>query len=274
MHTYEGAPDARQAGEIRPSRFRPRYRALSPEELALHDEIKGKAAELEALFDRARAFHFPALPAIAADPVTEGAHPLAELAIGFADPAAEYFADGMKALELAVMWTVKGLTAPLPEGMTPPGDVAGDKPPARPSSAGMAALLADVAAFHAACDVPALTAPAIPSYDRIELRARLIREEVRETLLAMEHAGNLPEIADGLADIIYVAIGTALEFGIPLHRVWAAVHAANMAKVDPATGRVRKRADGKVLKPEGWTPPDIAAAIAPEGMTSPAGSAA
>jgi predicted HAD superfamily Cof-like phosphohydrolase len=37
-----------------------------------------------------------------------------------------------------------------------------------------------------------------------------------------------------------------------------------MAKVDPATGKVIKRADGKVLKPEGWTPPDVAAALAVE----------
>jgi len=31
----------------------------------------------------------------------------------------------------------------------------------------------------------------------------------------------------------------------------------NFAKIDPATGRVNKREDGKVLKPEGWTPPEL-----------------
>lgn len=51
-HVYEGQPDARQSGDtnMKTSRFRPRYRALSPEEKALHDEIKTKAEELETLY--------------------------------------------------------------------------------------------------------------------------------------------------------------------------------------------------------------------------------
>ena len=47
-------PDGRQAGDITPSRFRPRYRALTDDEKALHDELKGKADELAALFDRVK----------------------------------------------------------------------------------------------------------------------------------------------------------------------------------------------------------------------------
>ena len=52
-HVYEGAPDARQSTSATEpvSRFRPRYRALTDAEKALHDQIKGKAAELEALFE-------------------------------------------------------------------------------------------------------------------------------------------------------------------------------------------------------------------------------
>lgn len=49
-HLYEGKPDARQAGDIKPFRFRPRYRAVTDEEVALHNEIKAKAEELENLF--------------------------------------------------------------------------------------------------------------------------------------------------------------------------------------------------------------------------------
>lgn len=51
-HTYEGEPDARQSGSVNEklSRFRPRYRALTDEEKALHDALKNKAAELESLF--------------------------------------------------------------------------------------------------------------------------------------------------------------------------------------------------------------------------------
>ena len=76
-------------------------------------------------------------------------------------------------------------------------------------------------------------------------------------------------LAEGEVGKCGVAVSSLADFevlfnGIPLDRVWAAVHRSNMAKVDPATGKVIKRADGKVLKPEGWTPPDIPAALAIE----------
>jgi hypothetical protein len=32
----------------------------------------------------------------------------------------------------------------------------------------------------------------------------------------------------------------------------------NLAKIDKETGKVRKREDGKVLKPVGWTAPELA----------------
>jgi predicted HAD superfamily Cof-like phosphohydrolase len=126
----------------------------------------------------------------------------------------------------------------------------------------MKSLLNDVAAFHIACDVPVLSKLQIPSPERIMLRRNLIDEEVNKELLPAIDRNDLPAIADGLADAIYVIVGTALEYGIPLDRVWEAVQRANMAKVDPATGKVQKRADGKVLKPNGWESPDIAAILA------------
>lgn len=59
---FEGTPDARQAdAEIAVSRFRPRYRALTDDEKALHDALKDKAAELEALFDQVKAGRYRAL---------------------------------------------------------------------------------------------------------------------------------------------------------------------------------------------------------------------
>lgn len=59
---YEGAPDGRQAQEpITTSRFRPRYRQLTDDEKALHDEIKLKAFEMEALFDRVKAGRYHSL---------------------------------------------------------------------------------------------------------------------------------------------------------------------------------------------------------------------
>lgn len=123
----------------------------------------------------------------------------------------------------------------------------------------MKTLLDDVAGFHRACDLPVLTKPQFVP-ERAALRSALLAEECQETVEALER-GDMEMIADGLADVIYVAVGAALEFGIPLDRVWAEVHRSNMAKVDPATGKVIKRADGKVLKPEGWTPPDVAGVL-------------
>ena len=126
----------------------------------------------------------------------------------------------------------------------------------------MKSLLDDVRAFHVACDIPILPAPTEPVAERVTLRIDLIEEEVNKELLpAMRSGGDLPSIADAMADAIYVIAGAALEYGIPLDRVWNAVQAANMAKVDPATGKVLRRHDGKVLKPPGWTPPDIATVL-------------
>lgn len=124
----------------------------------------------------------------------------------------------------------------------------------------MKKLLDDVRAFHEACDVPILTSPQFPSDERIALRERILQEEFFEFKDALVDR-DIVDVADALADIIYLAVGTALEFGIPLDRVWDEVQRSNMAKRDPATGMVRRRDDGKVLKPEGWTPPDIAKAL-------------
>ncbi len=125
----------------------------------------------------------------------------------------------------------------------------------------MRSVIEDVVAFHRATDSPVLDRPQIISADRMNLRWDLIDEEVNTELVAAMAAKPLPDIADAIADSIYVRVGTALEYGIPLDRVWAAVQHANMAKVDPATGLVRKRADGKILKPDGWQPPDIAGVL-------------
>lgn len=51
-HVFEGTPDARQGDDtVVTSRFRPKYRALNDEEKTLHDSIKTKAMEIEALYD-------------------------------------------------------------------------------------------------------------------------------------------------------------------------------------------------------------------------------
>jgi predicted HAD superfamily Cof-like phosphohydrolase len=121
-------------------------------------------------------------------------------------------------------------------------------------------MILDVEAFHKATDTPIQDTPCIPSDERMMVRETLIMEEFEELMRGMAHY-DLTNIAQELVDLIYVAIGTALELGIPLQKVWDEVQRANMNKVDPVTGKVRKREDGKVLKPEGWQKPDVHAAL-------------
>jgi len=98
--------------------------------------------------------------------------------------------------------------------------------------------------------------PEIPTIDVQSLRYSLIWEEFLEFVDAWT-GGNLVGIADALADLIYVAIGCAGAYGIPLAAVFAEVHRSNMAKLGP-DGKPVIREDGKIIKPEGWQPPDIA----------------
>lgn len=118
-------------------------------------------------------------------------------------------------------------------------------------------MIEDVREFHRVTDTPVGTTPCLPSDKRIQLRERLIREELKELYVAQAR-GKLDEIAEESIDLIYVLIGMLVEYGIPVEKVWDAKHGANMAKADPVTGKVVKRADGKILKPEGWKPADIA----------------
>lgn len=91
------------------------------------------------------------------------------------------------------------------------------------------------------------------------LRRRLHTEEHDELCDELD-ADNRVGIARELADVVYVAYGTAYSLGIDLDEVLAEVHRANMTKRD-ADGRFALRADGKVLKPAGFTPPDVAGIV-------------
>lgn len=90
-----------------------------------------------------------------------------------------------------------------------------------------------------------------------EMYRGLINEEFTE-LCEAELAEDTVEEFDAVLDMIVVLIGYGLSRGWPMLAGWEEVMRSNMAKIDPKTGLVTKRADGKILKPEGWTPPDLA----------------
>ena len=109
--------------------------------------------------------------------------------------------------------------------------------------------------FHEAFGVPAYDTPRIPDKARRKLRRKLIREEYRELMRALRK-NDLIGIADGGADLEVVVNGTMLEYGIDLDAVLAEVHRSNMSKLG-ADGKPILREDGKVLKGENYSPPNL-----------------
>ena len=70
-------------------------------------------------------------------------------------------------------------------------------------------------------------------------------------------------LADALVDIYYYSQNAACKKGMNLSSVFTMVHAANMAKRDANTGKfIKRESDGKIIKPEGWQPPNVEAEIA------------
>ena len=89
----------------------------------------------------------------------------------------------------------------------------------------------------------------------------LIQEEGEELAEALAASDEVEEL-DAIIDLLVVIIGYGWSRGFPMVEAWDEVLRSNMAKIDPLTGTVRKREDGKILKPAGWTAPDIARVIA------------
>jgi len=92
--------------------------------------------------------------------------------------------------------------------------------------------------------------------DQFNMYIGLIQEEGDELAEAIA-AHNQVETLDALVDILVVTIGAIHSAGWNAEGAWKEVMATNFAKIDRETGKVRKREDGKVLKPTGWTPPDL-----------------
>ncbi len=89
--------------------------------------------------------------------------------------------------------------------------------------------------------------------EQYTLYCNLIREEFQELLDSTTAKDDL----DALIDILVVTIGAIHSLGADAEGAWKEVMRTNFAKIDKDTGKVRKREDGKVLKPQGWTPPEL-----------------
>jgi predicted HAD superfamily Cof-like phosphohydrolase len=107
--------------------------------------------------------------------------------------------------------------------------------------------------FMRACD------QSVDNFDpgQYEMYLNLIEEEFKELQEARAMNNDVEEL-DALIDILVVTIGAIHSAGFDAEGAWKEVMSTNFAKIDKETGKVRKREDGKVLKPLGWTAPELA----------------
>lgn len=87
------------------------------------------------------------------------------------------------------------------------------------------------------------------------LRIHLMEEELREVITAMAFE-DLSAVAKELADLLYVVYGTAVSYGLDMEPIFAEVHRSNLTKM-PKDGIILRREDGKVMKPDTYTPVDL-----------------
>ncbi|MDI9830749.1 MazG nucleotide pyrophosphohydrolase domain-containing protein [Streptomyces sp. KAU_LT] len=128
----------------------------------------------------------------------------------------------------------------------------------------MSASPADlVRQFHLAFGLDARTTPTEVAPELAAHRAELLAEEAAE-VAEVSVTGPLDRLAHELADVVYVAYGTALVHGIDLDAVLAEIHRSSMTKIGP-DGQVARRADGKVLKGDHYEAPDVGAVLRRQG---------
>lgn len=92
--------------------------------------------------------------------------------------------------------------------------------------------------------------------DQFLMYCDLVREESEELINAMAEGDEVEQL-DALIDIMVVAAGALHSLGVDADGAWKEVMRSNFAKVDPRTGKVTRREDGKVLKPADWEPPRL-----------------
>ncbi|WP_406839174.1 MazG nucleotide pyrophosphohydrolase domain-containing protein [Streptomyces sp. AHU1] len=146
-----------------------------------------------------------------------------------------------------------------------PSQVPPSDSPVSPVSSGSPVSL--VREFHLAFGLDVRGTPTEVSPQLAAHRGELLAEEATE-VAEVSVGGPLDRLAHELADVVYVAYGTALVHGIDLDAVIAEIHRANMTKIGP-DGHVARRADGKVLKGEHYRAPDVSEVLRRQGWSAP-----
>jgi predicted HAD superfamily Cof-like phosphohydrolase len=125
----------------------------------------------------------------------------------------------------------------------------------------MSKTFTDVAVFLSACGQKTPNVPDPQVSDLAELYKKLIKEEQDEFWEA-EAASDDAEQLDACFDMMWVIIGYMKARGWDCESAWDEGAKSNLSKIDPDTGKVIRREDGKILKPEGWKPPNFKKFIA------------
>ena len=120
----------------------------------------------------------------------------------------------------------------------------------------MTKVFTDVTVFLKAVGQETPAFPQSTVSDQAELYKKLIKEEVEEFWEA-EAASDDVEQIDACFDMMWVIVGYMKSRGWDCENIWDEGAKSNFSKIDPVTGLVKRREDGKILKPEGWKPPDF-----------------
>lgn len=94
-----------------------------------------------------------------------------------------------------------------------------------------------------------------------KIYSTLVQEEFQEVQEAIANR-DIKNLTQELVDLIVVSLGLAHTMGLPIQEMWNEVARANASKVDPETGKVKRRADGKVMKPDNFVPVNVDAVFA------------
>lgn len=117
-------------------------------------------------------------------------------------------------------------------------------------------LIHDLVRFHDKFKIPQRQEGDPLDEALLRFRLRFLAEELYESNLAAARS-DLPELLDGLVDLVVVAIGTAHVLNLDFAGAWNRVQAANMAKELAQSAEQSKRGyAGDIVKPPGWTAPD------------------